>query len=195
MRLFSSGAGVVTGSVTGPIAKARTAGGSCAARLIAGSASFSGSFRATSAFCNCSASSWACGTRAACFAGADGPLKGCRLISMACPIVSAGMLAVISVCDPDRPNQAEILSRPSVAASVATVNMNSTSRVVRIKPKYFGFPPTWACIVVIWAGVGLRGRWRRPVRILARRCMIFIGWRACGLGFAVGAVSSGTAVE
>ena len=75
---------------------------------------------------------------------------------MACPIVSAGRLAVISVCDAERPNQAEILSRPSVAASVATVNMNSTSRVVRIKPKYFDFPPTWACIVVIWAGVGLR---------------------------------------
>ena len=112
---------------------------------------------------------------------------------MACPVGSAGRPAVTSVWEGDNPNQAEIRSRPSVAASAATVNMNNKSRVVRIKPKYFGFPPTCACIVVIGAGADLGGRGRgggrRPLRILARRCAMTRGRPACVFVLAVGKVS------
>ena len=70
--------------------------------------------------------------------------------------------------------------------------MNSTSRVVRIKPKYRGFPPTCACSVVRFGSLGLRGRGRRSWRIPAKRCAIRRDWLACDLALAAGKVSGGT---
>ena len=69
--------------------------------------------------------------------------------------------------------------------------MNSTSRVVRIKPKYRGLPPTCACSVVRFGSLGLRGR--RSWWIPAKRCAIRSGWLACDLALAAGNVSGGTA--